>query len=171
VSIVWALAMRTLQVIPPSEVPMVAAAKATSVPILEAIANWRQTVSPFNGPYVPAFLHSTAFMAVAGIVDLALLVAVVSGAVLARPHSKARRLAVASLAVMVCIAPLLVAFNYVVQGLYSSITPRYGLPLLPALAAASVPALRRPLGAVVVCGLAAASLAVLAWGLAFPIAG
>jgi hypothetical protein len=55
---------------------------------------------------------------------------------------------------MPLIGPALVLFNALVQGLYVIIPSRYGLSLVPALLAASVPALRRkvPLGIATVVG-------------------
>ena len=103
-----------------------------------------------------------------GFVDLALMAGAVAGAVLAGVGTRARRLAVAALVLAVLLGPLLVVFNTVVQGIYVVIPPRYGLALVPALAAAAVPALRHRAGLVlgaVVAG--SAGLAALA-ALAFP---
>jgi hypothetical protein len=166
----WAIAQRALQAIPPSQVPMVARFRTTQFPLSQLTVSWRQTLSPLRSPYLPPFLRTSFVQTMADLVDLALIAGVVGGAILAAPRSRERRLAGAVLVMLAVIGPALVVFNFVVQGLYVDIPPRYGIALVPAMAAAAVPVTRRQFGRVVLVALAGASLAALGLALAFPAA-
>lgn len=146
VSLVWLVAQRVLQVVPPSEIPMVSRFAIGSFPFAELTTSWQQTVSPLRGAYLAPFLRTTPMVVMAGVVDLALMAGAVGGTVLAAIGSRQRRLGVVALGLAVLLGPALVAFNAVVQGIYVVIPPRYGLALVPALAVAAVPVVQRRVG-------------------------
>jgi hypothetical protein len=143
ISMVWFVAQKMLEVAPPSTIPMVYRYHFARFPFTEMAAAWHQTVSPFVEHYVPPFLRSRTVLTMAGIVDLLVVAGPVAGTIMARRGSRERSLGVSVLIVMPLIGPLLVLFNALVQSLYVVIPSRYGLSIVPALLAASVPAMRR----------------------------
>ncbi len=170
ISVVWFAAQRFLQVLDPAEIPMVARFAVDDFPVAQLAGAWHQTVSPLQGPYLAPFLRTDAMVVTSGFVDLLVMAGAVAGAVLARRASRERRLAIAALVLAVAIGPLIVVFNAVVQGIYVVIPPRYGIALVPALVAASLPALERRSGLVVASGAAALAGAAVLAAIAFPAA-
>jgi hypothetical protein len=168
VSVAWLVTQRYLQVLPPTEIPMVSRFLIDRFPSTEFATAWHQTVSPLQSPYLAPFLRTQPVQVVAGFVDLALMGGAVAGLALAVRGSREKRVAVVALVLAVAVGPLLVLFNVVVQGLYVVIPPRYGLALVPALAAAAIPALRRQIGVILVSVLAAASGVAVLLAIAFP---
>ena len=171
VSVAWLIAQHYLQVLPTSEIPMVSRFLIDRFPATEFANAWHQTVSPLQSPYLAPFLRTQPVQVVAGLVDLALMAGAVAGLALAARGSREKWVATVALTLAVAVGPLLVLFNVVVQGVYVVIPPRYGLALVPALAAAAIPALRRRLGVVLVTVLAAASGAAVLLAIAFPAGG
>jgi len=156
-ALAWFVAQRLLQVIPPDSVPMSVRTAYVEFPWAQIPAAWHQAVSPLQSPYLAPFLRNRLVTVSAGFVDLALVAGAVIGTVLASPGSRERRLGWTALATAILLGPLLVFFNALVPHIYVPIPPRYGLALVPALAAAAVPALRKRLGTWVVGALAVAA--------------
>jgi hypothetical protein len=160
VSVAWLVTQKVLEVASPSTIPMVYRYRFDRFPFQELASNWHQTVSPFVERYVPPFLQSRTVLTMAAVVDLLMVAGPVAGTVMAVRRSRERSLGVAALIVMPLVGPLLVLFNAVIQQLYVVIPSRYALSIVPALLAASVPALRRRVPLVI--GTVAAAVAT--WG-------
>lgn len=145
VAVAWAVVQRLVQSVDPTTLPMAQQFAITDFPWPQVFLNWQQPVSPFRAPYLGPFLRTEAVVVTASLVDLAV-----------------------TLGLTVLLGPALVVFNAVVQSVYVDIPPRYGLALVPALAAAAAPALRRPAGAVLASGVAVLAGGAVLLAIAFP---
>jgi len=168
VSVAWLVAQRLLQVLPPTEIPMIIRFRIDRFPLTELTTSWHQAVSPLQSPYLAPFLRTRPVLAMSGVIDLALMAGAVAGAVMAQRVSREKRIAIVALALAVLLGPALVVFNAVVQDVYVVIPPRYGLALVPALAAAAIPVLRRSVGIVMVSVLAVAAGGAVLLAVLFP---
>jgi len=141
----WIVVAHSLQVMAPSKIPMVARFRAATFPVAQMSQAWQAALNPLGTAYLAPFLRASSLVIVlAGLTALLLFAGTLAGAVLSPPHSRLRTLAVASLVVVLVAGPALVLFNYVAQGIYVDIPPRYALAAVPAmLACASVPMRRR----------------------------
>jgi hypothetical protein len=167
VAAVWRVTQGALQIIPPSQVPMITPVLVDRFPLVEFGSSWHATFSPLQNPWYAPFLRTRMVIFMAGVGDLVVIAGAFAGAVLADRGSRERRIAVIALLTAVACGPALVLFNYFLQGIYTPIPPRYGLSLLPAMAAASVPALRRRSGLVLGGGFAVFATAVVLSAMVF----
>lgn len=170
VSVAWFIVQKMVQVIPPSEVPMIKNAHVERFPLVGLVQNWKQAVSPLQTPWIPPQFRHSWLLFTTALVDLLVIVGALAGSALARSGARIRRVGVIAVVLMVVLGPALVVFNFFVQGIYSGIPPRYGISLLPALAVASVPVLWRRTGFAIGALVATGASATLLWALAFPIA-
>lgn len=161
-TIMGALAFRVLQglvqEIPANELPMAVSSSVQRFPITGFFPAWHIGVSPLQDPHLAPFLIRTWTRAAIPAVDLFVMVGAVAGTVLAGVTTVGRRLGGAALAMTVACGPAIVAFNYVVSGIYAPVPPRYALSVVPALLAASLPLFRRRWTSASVAALAAFAL-------------
>ena len=94
------------------------------------------TVPPTHNPYLVPFLQNNAIRTLVRATDWLLLGAAIGLAALARRASPGEALGASAIASAMATGPLLTVTNYVFQGAYYGIPPRYGLSLVPAFAVA-----------------------------------
>lgn len=145
-ALVWAGLSAKLRTVSPQEIPMVERFTVTRFPVGGFVDSWIQTISPLSGGYIAPFLRSEMYVLFTGAFAFLIVAAVVASAIRSQRGTRERSLAVAILVLLALAGPTLVIFNYVVQGIYVVIPPRYGIVLVPAMAAASVPVLAGRVG-------------------------
>jgi hypothetical protein len=109
--------------------------QACCLPLDSILGQVDATVTPAHDPYLVSFLQNTKVRVVVKLTDWLLLGTAVGLAALGRRGSRGEALAAAAIVGMLATGPLLTVTNYVFQGAFYGIPPRYGLSMMPALAA------------------------------------
>jgi hypothetical protein len=128
--------------VPAIELPRNRDFKVESLPRSQVADHLAALVTPIGRPHLPTFLDRAAIRAGVILVGFLLLVGVIETS-MHDPDRRARCLGIAVALVMVVAGPAIVTFNFVISGEYFPLPERYGLPLLPALAAVTGRLLRR----------------------------
>ncbi len=115
-------------------------------------------VPPTRDPYLVPFLRNNAVRTVVRATDWLLLGAAIGLAALARKGSAGEALGASAFVCAVATGPVLTVSNYLFQGAYYVIPPRYGLSLVPAFAVALALTLQKRWARVGVASLAGASV-------------
>jgi hypothetical protein len=101
----------------------------------QVLGQVQATVTPARDPYFVSFLQNNKIRTINQLTDWALLGGAVGLAAFAGRGSRGEALAAASIVCMLATGPLLTVTNFVFQGAVYAIPSRYGLSLMPALAA------------------------------------
>jgi hypothetical protein len=139
----WVIAQNALAHVPATQTPQVKRFKVDSFPFRELRGQLFAGVTPIQLPaYVPTFFDNDAIKEANDVVDVLFLVATIAALVLSQARCRMRAIAGAALTTMLLVGPVFVFFNYVVQGTFVDIPPRYGLPVVPAVLVSSSSLLR-----------------------------
>jgi hypothetical protein len=109
--------------------------QACCLPFDSILGQVDATVTPAHDPYLVSFLQNNKVRVVVKLTDWLLLGTAVGLAALSARGSRGEALAAAAIVGMLATGPLLTVTNYVFQGAFYGIPPRYGLSMMPALAA------------------------------------
>jgi hypothetical protein len=116
------------------------------------------TVTPAHDPYLVPFLQDNKVRTLVSLTDWLLLGSAVGLAAFAGRGSRGEALAASAVVCMLATGPLLTVTNYVFQHAFYGIPPRYGLSIMPALAACLALSLRKNWVRFCVAGLAGVSV-------------
>ncbi|MDQ4070213.1 MAG: hypothetical protein M3203_12200, partial [Actinomycetota bacterium] len=114
-------------------------------------------VTPIHDPYLAPFLRSGPVRTMADLTDWLVLGAAIGLAALACRGSRGEAVGVSTFLCAVATGPVLTVSNYVFQGAFYAIPPRYGLSLVPAFTVALGLALEKAWARIAVACLAGAS--------------
>jgi hypothetical protein len=109
--------------------------QACCLPLEAVLSQVEATVTPAHEPYLVPFLQNNKVRTVVKLTDWALLGTALGLAAFAGRGSRGEALAASVVVCMLATGPLLTLTTYVFQGAFYGIPPRYGLSLMPALAA------------------------------------
>ena len=134
-----AIALDVGEIILPKDVQL-AATDLTSQHVLTAIP---ALFTPLRDPYLPPFLDAPSIRAVVMLADLALVGLVIAAAVMSPRRSREGSLAASVLVTCLLAGPMLVLYNYETSSVYFPIPSRYGLSVVPVIAALASSSLRK----------------------------
>jgi hypothetical protein len=132
--------------------------QAASISLEAVLGESGATVTPIHDPYLVPFLRGNAVRTLVRMTDWLLLGAAIGLAALARRAGAAEALGASAIVSAVATGPLLTVTNFVFQGAYYGIPPRYGLSLVPAFAVALALSMQKTWFRVVVAAVAGASV-------------
>jgi hypothetical protein len=138
------------------EIPMAQAFKADAISVDQVVGNVPAALSPLHNPYVPAVLSTTEVGLAAILTDRLLLAGGFAALLMSAAASRQRALAGAGLAAMVIVGPFFVVADFAFAESYFAIPARYGLSVVPFVAAAAALAYDRSLPGRVILWAAAA---------------
>ena len=142
-----------------ADVPMRQYLHADSIGWDQLSGNFLKLTSPLQEGYLPPFMHPVTLTFAMSLVNLAFVVGAAALALNGRRGSVQTRMAVASVVAMLLGAVGLVVLVFVGSHSYTPIPPRYGLSLVPALAAClAVVVSQRRAGGYVLTGLGSVAL-------------
>jgi hypothetical protein len=149
VAVAWVVVSRNIEILSPDVQPQYLRFRISTFPLDRITETWRSVVSPLQDAHVPSVLDDDWYQALAGVLDLALVLGCAACILRTKAFERLWTVAVAALSAAILAGPALVVFNYVAQGIYVGVPPRYGLSLVPGLTAPLIVPLRsRPLFAV-----------------------
>lgn len=140
---VWTVVQAAIAKLPQSQIPMADSLRGDGFPLADLIGQLDAVLSPLKNPYVAPPLRNAYVLAINHVVDLAALVAVASAAVFAPGRSRERAVAFASGAAMVALGPVTMLSSYLSTDTVTATPTRYGLPIVPAIVVAALPAMER----------------------------
>lgn len=110
--------------------------QAPNISLETLFGNSWAAVPPTRDPYLVPFLQNDTFRAMVRATDWLLVGAAIGVAALARRRSPGEALGAGAMVCAAATGPILTVSNYVFQGAYYPIPPRYGLTVVPAFAVA-----------------------------------
>lgn len=128
------------------------------LPLEAVLGQVGATVTPAHDPYLVPFLQNNKVRTLVSLTDWLLLGSAVGVAAFSGRGSPGEGLAAGTLVCALATGPLLTVTNYLFQGAFYGIPPRYGLSLMPGFAVAVALTLDKGWVRVCVTGLAAASV-------------
>jgi hypothetical protein len=134
--------------------------QACCLPVEAVLSQVEATVTPAHDPYLVPFLQNNKVRTLVNFTDWVLLGSAVGLAALAGRGSRGEALGASAIVCMVAAGPLLTVTNFAFQGAFYGIPPRYGLSLMPALAACLALSLEKSWVRACVGALAASSVVV-----------
>jgi hypothetical protein len=139
----WVIAQNALAHVAAAQIPEVKRFQVNSFPFRQLRSQLFAGVTPIQLPaYAPKFFDKDPIKNGNDVIDVLFFVATVSTLALSQARSRMRAIAGAALTTMLLVGPVFVFFNYIVQGTFVVIPPRYGLPLVPAVLVSSSSLLR-----------------------------
>lgn len=130
-----------------SEIPMRRTFHVSSLAWRDITGNALALASPAKNGYLPPFMLTSTMTTVMGLVDLLLIVSVAAMSWFGAFREVSNKLAVATLTSLLVSAPAFIVLIFLTAHNYVALPSRYGLSLVPALAAClALVASRRPAG-------------------------
>jgi 4-amino-4-deoxy-L-arabinose transferase-like glycosyltransferase len=139
----WAIATDAMARVDAMEIPMAQRFYVDRITMDEVIDNVPAGLSPLRQPYLPAMIDGAMLRVAVFFTDLLLVAGVVAALLMSAARSRLRALAGATLAWLVLLGPFFVIFDFFATHAYFVVPPRYGLVLVPFIAAAVAAACER----------------------------
>jgi hypothetical protein len=157
---VWSVIQAVVAKLPQAEIPMADSLRGHGFPLADLLGQVNAVVSPLKAPYFAPVLRTPYVLSLNNVLDLAALVAIASTAVFAVARSRERAVALAAGVAMVALGPVTMLSSYVSTNTVTATPTRYGLPILPAVVVAALPAMERTWVRRVVAAVAAVAVLV-----------
>jgi len=138
---VWSVVQAIVAKLPQADIPMNESLRANGFPLADMIGQVDAVVSPLKGPYIAPVLRQRYVVSLNHVLDLGALIALASAAVFAVARSRERALAAAAGVAMIALGPVTVLSTYYGTNAVTPTPTRYGLPIMPAVLLATVPAM------------------------------
>ena len=140
---VWSVVQAIIAKLPQADIPMNESLRANGFPLADMLGQVDAVVSPLKGPYFSPVLRNRYVVSMNHVLDLGALVALASAAVFAVARSRERALAAAAGVAMIAMGPVTVLSTYYGTNAVTPTPTRYGLPIMPAVLMAALPAMQR----------------------------